>query len=72
MIRQFKAFLFYTNNLTSNLIFCQLKPHAKFMNHRTTPSGRKVTVSERERRKSERENAVNSGHYVQLAYVLSI
>ena len=28
--------------------FCELKPHAKFQNPRTTPSWRKVTQGERE------------------------
>ena len=40
--------------------FCELKPHAKFRNPTLTPSGRKVTRAEREKRK----NAVNSGHLV--------
>ena len=35
---------------------CDLKPHAKFWNPTITPSGRKVTNSEREKeRKKERE-----------------
>ena len=34
-----------------NLIFCDLKPHAKFQNLRTTPSGRKVCDREKEERK---------------------
>jgi ribosomal protein L34 len=40
-------------------IFFDLKPHAKFWNPMITPSGRKVTLSER-----RRKNAVNSGHLV--------
>ena len=44
------------------LFFCELKPHIQFQNPRTTPSGRKVTQSER--KKEERKNAVNSGHYI--------
>jgi hypothetical protein len=28
---------------TQILFFCELKPHAKFQNPRTNPSGRKVT-----------------------------
>jgi hypothetical protein len=49
-------------SLTQNLIFCcELKPHAKFRNPTITPSGRKVTLEERRRR---RKNAVNSGHLV--------
>ena len=32
-----------TNVFDSNLIFCELKPHAQFHNPWTTPSGRKVT-----------------------------
>ena len=38
------------------LFFWDLKPHAKFQNPRTTPSGRKVTWGEK--------NAVNRGHYI--------
>ena len=40
--------------------FGDLKPHAKFWNPMITPSWRKVSVGEREKRK----NAVNSGHLV--------
>ena len=32
------------------IFFCDLKPHVKFHNPRTTPSGRKVRVGEEERR----------------------
>ena len=39
-----------------------LGPHAKFKNPRTTTSGRKVTKAERKR--EEKKNAINSGHYV--------
>ena len=42
------------------LIFCDLKPHAKFQNPMITPSGRKVTrQSEREREKDKKR-----GHLV--------
>ena len=38
---------------TPNLIFlCDLKPHAKFQNPTITPSGRKVTGSEKKERKN--------------------
>jgi hypothetical protein len=40
------TFLKYTN-----LIFCDLKPHTKYLNPMITPSGRKVTTVEREKRK---------------------
>ena len=32
---------------------CDLKPHAKFENPRTTPSGKKVTGGERKREKTQ-------------------
>ena len=48
---------------TPNLIFCELKPHAKFWNPTITPSGRKVTRRREERREN---NAVNSGHFVSV------
>ena len=44
---------------TPILFFCDLKPHAKFQNHTVTPSGRKVTRSEK-----REKNAINSGHLV--------
>ena len=34
--------------------FCDLKPHAKFRNPTITPSGSKVTTSEREKEKKRR------------------
>ena len=46
------------------LLFCDLKPHAKFHNPTITPSGRKVTEAEEEREREEKKNAVNSGHLV--------
>ena len=50
-------------SFTPNLIFfCDLKPHAKFWNPTITPSGRKVTGSEKKKKK--RKNAINSGHLV--------
>ena len=44
------------------LFFCELEPHAKFHDPRTTPSGRKVKTPEEERRREN--NAINIGHYV--------
>ena len=41
--------------------FCELKPHAKFQNPTITPSGKKVTQAEREKREEREKNAVNSG-----------
>jgi hypothetical protein len=44
-----------------NLIFfCDLKPDAKFQSPTITPSGRKVTGAEREKKK----HAINSRHLV--------
>ena len=34
--------------MSPQFFFGDLKPHAKFQNHKTTPSGRKVTQGERE------------------------
>jgi hypothetical protein len=34
----------------SGLFFCELKPHAKFLNPTITPSGTKVTRAERRER----------------------
>ena len=46
--------------------FGDLKPHAKYQNPRTTPSGRKVTQADRKKEKERREkNAIHSGHLVQ-------
>jgi hypothetical protein len=42
-----------------NLIFCDLKPHAKFPNPLITPSGRKLMAAER-----RENNTVNTGHIV--------
>jgi hypothetical protein len=42
--------------------FCELKPHAKFKNTRKTPSWKKVTGLEEERRRGR--HVVNSGHLV--------
>jgi hypothetical protein len=36
------------------LFFCDLKPNAKFQNLKITPSGRKVTLAERRRKKEKR------------------
>jgi hypothetical protein len=46
-----------------NLIYCDLKPQAKFQNHTITPSGRKVSVAER-KKEEKKKNAFNSGHLV--------
>jgi hypothetical protein len=34
--------------------YCDLKPNAKFRNPKITPSGRKVTTGERERKKERK------------------
>ena len=49
--------------LPKSYFFCELKPHAKFRNPTITPSGRKVTQGEREK-KERKKNAVNSEHLV--------
>ena len=36
-------------------VFCELKPHANFQKPMMTPSGRKVTEEERERRKKDKK-----------------
>ena len=41
--------------------FCELKPHVKFQNYTITPSGRKVSEAEREKREREK-SAIYSGH----------
>ena len=45
-------------------VFCDFKPHAKFQNPRTNPSGRKVSDPEEGEKKN---NPKNSGHYVPAA-----
>ena len=37
--------------------YCELKPHAKFLNLRTNPSNGKVTKAERKRKREKRKIA---------------
>jgi hypothetical protein len=36
-----------------NHFFCEFKPHAKFQNPRTTPSGRKITQAEKRKKREK-------------------
>ena len=47
-------------------IVCELKPHAKFKNPRTTPAGRKVMDREKSKKKKERENNRTHRQNIQL------
>ena len=72
----FKHFSFHKKN-KKKITPCELKPHAKFQNPRTTPSGRKVTQVERRNsggyeRRRERKNALNSGNLFQCSKPLGL
>ena len=54
--------------VTQSYLFCELEPHAKFQNPRTTPSGEKLTVAEREKTQCMQAAQTNYPLYWHVKY----